>query len=645
MSNTSKPTIPKTLSIDEILAQSNRSDLLRFTTAGSVDDGKSTLIGRLLHDSKNIYDDHLQAVGKDSKKLGRETTDYALLTDGLKAEREQGITIDVAYRYFSTPKRRFIIADTPGHEQYTRNMATGASTADLAIILIDAQNGVLIQSRRHGFISSLLNIPNIVVAVNKMDLVQWSEERFNQIKADYTAFATRLGLANLTFIPVSALLGDNIVNRSENMPWYQGMTLISHLESVYIEGTRNLVDFRFPVQYVNRPHAEFRGFCGTIASGVIHKGDRVTILPSWKNSKVKEIILGHNSLEKAWANQSVTLTLEDEIDISRGSMIIRSDNQPHFSEKAEAMLVWMNESKLDLQKTYLIKHCSQYVRAKIQQLKYKIDPRDMERMDADTLHLNEIGRATIQFFKPVPYDDYKKNRTTGSFIIIDSLTNNTVAAGMINNKLLHKEEYTPAKIQSSPKSLNIVQQKSYVAPEERWNLLQQRPKVLWLTGLSGSGKSTIAYTLEKLLTEQKHPCFVLDGDNIRHGLCRDLGFSAGDRSENIRRVAEVAKLMQEAGLFVITAFISPYIQDRMQAKTIIGEDNYLEVFVNTPLEICEKRDVKGLYKKARSGEIGQFTGISSPFERPEQPDLIIDTVEQNPTQSANLILTHIFEEK
>jgi len=642
MSNSKEKSPKSSLSLEEILAQSNQSDLLRFTTAGSVDDGKSTLIGRLLHDSKNIYDDHLQAVGRDSKKLGRVTTDYALLTDGLKAEREQGITIDVAYRYFSTPKRRFIIADTPGHEQYTRNMATGASTADLAIILVDAKNGVLIQSRRHGFISSLLNIPNIVVAVNKMDLVDWSEDRFNEIVADYTTFATRLGLANLTFIPVSALLGDNIVNLSSQMPWYKGLTLISHLESVYIEGNRNLVDFRFPIQYVNRPNANFRGFCGTIASGVISVGDKVSVLPNRKESKVKEIILGDQYYNKAWANQSVTITLEDEIDISRGSMIVRSDNQPHFSEKAEAMLVWMTEKPLALDSTYVIKHCSQYIRAKITALKYKIDPKEMERMSSDTLLLNEIGRVTIHFFSPIPYDDYKKNRTTGSFIIIDSMSNDTVAAGMISSKLLHKQEYSPSLAYAPPKSQNIILQSGHIDAQRRQKLLGQKPYVLWLTGLSGSGKSTIAYTLEKILIEQNNPCFVLDGDNIRHGLCRDLGFSAGDRSENIRRVAEVAKLMQEAGLFVITSFISPYEEDRNQAKRIIGEENFLEIFINTPLKICEERDVKGLYKKARAGEIAEFTGITSPFEIPTKPNLTIETQDNTPQQAAKIILEHLF---
>ena len=625
-------------SVTELLESNKKSDLLRFTTAGSVDDGKSTLIGRLLYDSKNIYDDHLEAVGKDSKKLGREEVDYALLTDGLKAEREQGITIDVAYRYFSTPKRRFIIADTPGHEQYTRNMATGASTADLAIILVDARLGVLTQTKRHSFISALLNITHIVVAVNKMDLVDWSEDRFNEIKDTYIDFATRLEIDDITFIPISALKGDNVVNPSGNMPWYKGSALMDHLESAYVGAGRNMIDFRFPIQYVNRPNLHFRGFCGTIASGIVRPGDEIMVLPSKKTSKVKNIVTMDGEKTEAFMGQSVTITIENEIDISRGDMLVHTKNIPYVDKELEAMLVWMNDEPLSLDNLYTIKHGPRYERIRFSELIYKVDPNDLHRHNVNELQLNEIGRVAIQLFNPIPFDEYSKNRNTGSFIVIDSLTNVTVASGMIINRIKQKEEPEVLTSPESTKSKNISTQIGEISHQDRCSLLGQQPKTIWMTGLSGSGKSTISFALESKLIQNKRPCYVLDGDNIRHGLNRDLGFSNTDRKENIRRIAEVAKLLNDAGLFVITSFISPFLEDRKSARDIIGEDNFVEVFIDTPIDVCSKRDTKGLYQKAYSGEIQDFTGISSPYEAPENPELTIKTVKVSAEKAVAMIM-------
>ncbi len=621
--NMNENTTPE--SVEQLLRQSKESELLRFTTAGSVDDGKSTLIGRMLHDSKSIFNDHLEAVHRDSKKLGREEIDYALLTDGLKAEREQGITIDVAFRYFSTPKRRFIIADTPGHEQYTRNMATGASTADLAIVLVDARNGILTQSRRHCFISSLLRIPHIVVAVNKMDLVDWSEDIFQEIKSEFVDFARKLNVTDLTFIPISALKGDNVVTKSTNMPWYDGSPLLSYLENVYIDSGRNLIDFRFPVQYVNRPNQNFRGFCGTVASGVIRKGDSIIVHPSRKESKVKSIVTMEGDIPEAFSGMSVTLTLEDEIDISRGNMITHVNNLPETGQDLEAMLVWMSENKMAVDRHYLFKHCTQTVRGMFSNLMYKVDPNTLHRQDSDGLELNEIGRVRISLLKSIAYDEYNKNRSTGNFIVIDTVTNNTVAAGMI---IRRSGSSRAAKLDAAPKSQNISWHESMVTRKERMALLGQKPVTLWFTGLSASGKSTIGFALENELINQGHACYVLDGDNIRHGINRDLGFSPADRKENIRRIAEIAKLMNDAGLIVITAFISPYREDRDAARKIIGEDNFFEVYVDTPIEECRKRDPKGLYKKADAGEIPEFTGVNSPYEPPVAPELHIRTDQQ-----------------
>jgi bifunctional enzyme CysN/CysC len=619
--------------IHAYLKQHEEKDLLRFLTCGSVDDGKSTLIGRLLYDCHMIYEDQLAAVMKDSKVHG--TTgggfDPALLTDGLKAEREQGITIDVAYRYFSTDKRKFIIADTPGHEQYTRNMATGASTCNLAIILVDARRGVVTQTKRHSFIVSLLGIKHIVVAINKMDLVGWSEAVYEQIRADFNAFAARLGFADVHFIPMAALHGDNVVNRSENAPWYQGPTLLSHLENVNITSDRNLVDFRFPVQTVLRPHLDFRGFAGTVASGVVRVGDEIVSLPSGRRSRVKSIVTMDGELSEAFAPMAVTLTLEDEIDASRGDMLAHPNNTPHLSQEFEAMLVWMHEDALKPGGTYLIKQTTRLVPGVISDVRYKIDVNTTRKVaDAELasapLGLNEIGRVHIVLHRPMAFDPYRKNPQTGSFIVIDRLTNATVAAGMIIDR---------ASVPTSgaaPASRHITLEGSFVTPEDRARLLGQRGATLWLTGLSGSGKSTLAKALEKRLVESGHLAYILDGDNIRHGLNRDLGFSAQDRTENIRRVAEVARLLNEAGVIVITAFISPYRADRAQARQIIGAGRFAEIYVDAPLELCESRDPKGLYKKARAGEIPQFTGISDPYEAPEAPDLRLRTAEESVDQ-------------
>ncbi|MBI9098170.1 MAG: sulfate adenylyltransferase subunit CysN [Spirochaetaceae bacterium] len=627
--------------INELLEQNKSADLLRFTTAGRVDDGKSTLIGRLLHDSKNIYDDHLEAVGKDSKKLGREVVDYALLTDGLKAEREQGITIDVAYRYFSTPKRRFIIADTPGHVQYTRNMATGASTADLAIILVDARNGVLTQSKRHSFISALLSIPHIVIAINKMDLVDWSEERFNEIKETYLEFAAKLDMNDITFIPMSALEGDNVVNASENMKWYQGTTLMNHLETVYTGAGKNMVDFRFPVQYVNRPNLDFRGFCGMVASGAVRPGDEIMVVPSRKTSKVKSIVTMDGELEEAFLGMSVTITLEDEIDISRGDMIVHAKNVPYVEKEIESMIVWMNDNPMSSDKLYQIKHGTRYERARFTDVVYKVNPDSLHREDSDILNLNEIGRVSMHLFNAIPHDEYSRNRGTGGFIIIDPISNVTVGAGMIINRSKKNEIKADMVGLDSHKSQNIFPQAGDVSHIDRCNLLGQKPKTFWMTGLSGSGKSTIAFELEKEFFSTGRPCYVLDGDNVRHGLNRDLGFSAEDRKENIRRIAEVAKLMNDAGMHVITSFISPFREDRKDAREIIGDERFMEIFVDTPIEVCSNRDPKGLYKKAYAGDIQNFTGISSPYEAPENPDIIIKTVELEAKQAVELILREI----
>lgn len=605
-----------------LIEEAERADLLRFTTAGSVDDGKSTLIGRLLHDSKSIYEDHLASLAEASRRNGHTEMDLALLTDGLKAEREQRITIDVAYRHFSTPRRRFIIADTPGHEQYTRNMATGASTAELAIILIDAEQGVVTQSRRHGFIASLLGIRHLLIAVNKMDLVEYRQKVFDNIRDEYTAYAAGLTCPDLTFIPISALCGDNVVVPSAHMPWYDGPTLLTHLETVDVNMDGGNDAFRFPVQYVLRPHADFRGYCGTVAAGSLQVGDIVTALPSGKRSQVSSILTPAGEAPQAHFRQAVTLCLEDDLDISRGDMLVRAEQMPWEARELEAMLIWMDTRSLYLNQTLLIKHTTRLVRGQCTALLHRVDPNSLEQQPADTLKLNEIGKVRLQVFQPLLCDAYSRNRQTGSFILIDPVSNATLAAGLITG--VRQVDDVPGA--TTDEQRNLTRHHGQVGPEVRANLLKQRPATLWLTGLSGVGKSTVAYALEQRLIAAGHACVVLDGDNIRHGLNQDLGFSPRDRSENIRRVAEVARLFNEAGLLVITSFISPYRADRDLARRIIGDERFIETLVDAPLEECERRDPKGLYVKARAGQLPDFTGISAPYEAPEQAQLCLDTM-------------------
>lgn len=605
-------------------------ELLRFTTAGSVDDGKSTLIGRLLYDSKAIFEDQLEAVTRASQERGDEYVDLALLTDGLRAEREQKITIDVAYRYFATPKRKFIIADTPGHIQYTRNMITGASTAELAIILIDARKGVLTQSKRHSFLATLLQIPHLVVAINKMDLVDYERKVYNQIVSDYKDFAAKLPVQNIVFIPISALQGDNVVDKSDRMPWYNGPTLLHHLENVNIGAGRNLVDFRFPVQYVIRPNQNFRGFAGQIASGRITPGEEVVVLPSGLRSRVKAIVTYEGELPEAIAGDSVVLTLEDEIDISRGDMLVRTHNLPQKSSRLDATLCWMSETPLNPQGAYWVQHTTRLVKAFVAELAYKIDVDTMHRKPAETLALNEIGRIQLTTTQPLFYDRYQLNRSTGSFILIDSHTNNTVAAGMIRGQTrqigdLVETEADPKAQGVRSRSTDVVWEVGGVSLQMREQQNGHKAAVLWLTGLSGSGKSTVAKNLERRLYELGCRTMFLDGDNLRHGLNGDLGFSDADRNENIRRAAEVARLGFSHGSIVLCTFISPFHKERDFARSIIPEGRFFEIYVQCDLEVCKRRDPKGLYAKALRGEISNFTGISSPYEEPQHPELIVQT--------------------
>ena len=636
--------------IEAYLAQHERKDLLRFLTCGSVDDGKSTLIGRLLYDSKLIYEDQLEAIKKDSIRHGTTDTgfDPALLTDGLKAEREQGITIDVAYRYFSTAKRKFIIADTPGHEQYTRNMATGASTCDLAIILIDARHGVLTQTRRHSFIASLLGIKHIVVAVNKMDLVDYSQEVFERIVEDYTDFAARLELSDVHFLPMAALSGDNVVNKSGHMPWYTGSPLMHLLEQVYIASDTNLIDFRFPVQYVNRPNLDFRGFCGTVASGIVRPGDEVMVFPSRKTSRVKAIHIFEGEVEQAMPPLAVTLTLEDEIDVSRGDMLVHPNNVPLIATHFEAMLVWMTEEPMQPGKQYFLKQTTTMTPGVITDVRYRIDVNTLHRKDATQLALNEIGRCAFALEKPIACDPYRKNRTSGAFVVIDRLTNNTVGAGMIidRNQSLGSLGSLGSRLNGPNDSMDLMNstiraETGLIAVAEREQALHQHALTVWLTGLSGSGKSSIAERLEQRLHTEGFHTYRLDGDNLRLGLNRDLAFSEADRAENIRRIAEVARLFNQAGLIVLVPVIAPFQTDRQHAAEIIGADRFFEVYVDTPLEVCEERDVKGLYQKARAGEIPDFTGISSPYEPPPTPTLRLTTVGRTVEESADVVFRAI----
>ena len=605
-------------------------DMLRFTTAGSVDDGKSTLIGRLLYDSKSIFEDQMEAIEKTSKSSGEEQVNLALLTDGLRAEREQKITIDVAYRYFATPKRKFIIADTPGHTQYTRNMVTGASTADLAIILVDASKGILTQSRRHAFISSLLRIPHLVVAVNKMDLVDYDEETFNQIVADFREFAHKLEVSDVSFIPISALKGDNVVEKGERMDWYKGSTLLHHLETVKVDAADNVVDFRFPVQYVIRPGMTFRGFSGQVASGHVRPGDEIQVLPSGLTSKVKELVTMGGNLEAAYPRDSVTITIEDEIDISRGDMIVRKDNVPTIRNEFESFLCWMNEKPLDLGKQYILQHTTQQVQVFVEEIFYRMNVDTLSREDADELKLNEIGRVKLKTSKSIFFDPYQINQKTGSFIIIDPTTNVTVGAGMIragstvSKQVGDETQNSGLKAQYSP---NVVWEPWNIPKEIRETRNGNKAQVLWFTGISGSGKSTIAKALEKKLWEAGKQTVLLDGDQVRHGLNGDLGFSPKDRKENIRRVGHLARLFYEHGNIVICTFVSPYKADRDTVKSLFPEADFKEIFVTCSPETAKARDPKGLYAKAEKGEITNLTGYDADHEAPEEAALVIDTDE------------------
>ena len=609
-------------------------DLLRFITCGSVDDGKSTLIGRLLYESNMLFDDQLTQLEADSKKVGTQggELDFALLVDGLSAEREQGITIDVAYRFFATARRKFIVADTPGHEQYTRNMITGASTADLAVILIDARKGVLTQTRRHSHLVALIGIKRIVLAINKMDLVDYDRAVFERIDADYRAFAAELGLEEIVSIPMSALRGDNVIAPSSRMPWYAGPTLMQHLDTLpLVERVTRDEPFRLPVQWVNRPHLNFRGYAGSIASGEVRVGERVRVLPSGKESRVVSVITPAGEADVARAGEAVTLTLADEIDISRGDMIARADAPPEVADQFEATLVWMHDEPLLPGRPYLVKLGTQTVSATCATPKYKIDVNTREHLAARTLALNEIGVCNLSFDRPVAFDPYDRNRHTGGFIVIDRFTNDTVGAGMLHFALRRAH--------------NVHWQAVDVDRDARALQKAQTPRIVWLTGLSGAGKSTIANLVERRLHALGKHTYLLDGDNVRHGLNRDLGFTEADRVENIRRVAEVARLMLDAGLIALVSFISPFRAERDMARAMVGPDEFVEVFVDTPLAIAEERDPKGLYKKARKGELKHFTGIDSPYEPPAQPELRIDTVAESPEAAADRIVAYLLRER
>jgi bifunctional enzyme CysN/CysC len=612
--------------VEAYLQAQERKDLLRFITCGSVDDGKSTLIGRLLYESKMLFEDQLSALEADSKKLGTQggNLDFALLVDGLAAEREQGITIDVAYRAFTTARRKFIVADTPGHEQYTRNMATGASTAELAIILIDARKGVLTQTRRHTFICTLLGIRNLVVCVNKMDLVNYSRETFEEIEADYRAFAKTVGAENITLIPASALVGDNIIERSAKMPWYQGPTLMAHLETVPVGEDQRDLPFRLPVQWVSRPNQNFRGFAGTIAAGTVKPGDTLKVLPSGRQSTVTRIVTADGDLAAAVADQAVTITLADEIDVSRGDVLCAATAPVEVSDQFEVEVLWMGDAEMLPGRPYLIKSATKTLTGTLDKLKYKVNVNTMEHVAANSLALNEIGVCALELDGPLAYAPYAENRALGSFIIIDRFSNATVGMGLIRFALR--------------RAANIHWQALDVNKHSRAALMKQKPAVLWFTGLSGAGKSTIANLVEKKLHAAGKLTYLLDGDNVRHGLNRDLGFTDADRVENIRRVAEVAKLMADAGLIVLVSFISPFRAERLMARERIGSEDFTEVFIDTPLAEAERRDVKGLYAKARRGELKNFTGISSPYEAPENPEIRIDTTSLTPEAAADLIV-------
>jgi bifunctional enzyme CysN/CysC len=616
--------------IEAYLEAHQNKTLLRFITCGSVDDGKSTLIGRLLYDSKMIFEDQLAALENDSRRIGTQgqNIDFALLVDGLAAEREQGITIDVAYRFFATEKRKFIVADTPGHEQYTRNMVTGASTADLAVILIDGRKGVLTQTRRHSYLAHLIGIRHIVLAVNKMDLVGYDADRFAEIVADYRAFAQSIGIEDFIAIPISGLGGDNIASRSDQTPWYQGPTLIEHLETVEVDlaGDRRR-PFRMPVQWVNRPNLDFRGFAGLIASGTVKPGDAVRVLPSGRTSTIARIVTMDGDLEEAGAGQSVTLTLADEIDCSRGDVLVAADAPPQVADQFQATIVWMDAEEMLPGRGYWMKIGTRTVSATVQPPKHAVDVNTMAELSVKTLGLNDIGVAEVYTDRGIAFEPYADSRDLGGFILIDKLTNATVAAGMLQFALR--------------RSQNVHWQAVEITREAHAAQKHQAPKVLWFTGLSGSGKSTIANLVEKRLHALGKHSFLLDGDNIRHGLNKDLGFTDADRVENVRRVGEVAKLMADAGLIVLTAFISPFRAERELVRSKLPDGEFVEVFIDTPLEVAEARDVKGLYRKARAGELKNFTGIDSPYEPPEAPDIHVDTTRETPEAAAERIVAQL----
>ena len=612
--------------IEAYLSAHERKSLLRFLTCGSVDDGKSTLIGRLLYDSKMIFEDQLAALEADSKKVGTQggDIDFALLVDGLAAEREQGITIDVAYRFFSTDKRKFIVADTPGHEQYTRNMVTGASTADAAVILIDARKGVLTQTRRHSYLVSLLGIRHVVLAVNKMDLVGWDRQVYDAILQEYAEFAAQIGIKDYTAIPMSALKGDNITSRSEAAPWYEGPALMPLLETLPVEDDLREQPFRMPVQWVNRPNLDFRGFSGLISTGTVRPGDKIKALPSGRESTIDRIVTFRGDLDEAVAGQSVTLTLKDEIDISRGDVISEAGSPPPVADQFEATIVWMDDEAMLPGRPYLLKVGTRVVSAQVTEPKYKVNVNTLEHLAAKRLELNEIGVCNLSLDAAIAFDAYAENHDLGGFILIDRISNRTVGAGMLHFALR--------------RSQNIHWQALDVDKASRAALKGQRGRVVWLTGLSGSGKSTIANLVEKRLHADGRHTYLLDGDNVRHGLNKDLGFTDEDRVENIRRVAEVAKLMVDAGLIVLVSFISPFRAERRLARELQAEGDFVEVFVDTPLAVAEQRDVKGLYKKARAGELKNFTGIDSPYEAPENAEIVIDTTAMSATEAAEQIV-------
>ena len=616
--------------IEAYLEQHQNKSMLRFITCGSVDDGKSTLIGRLLYDSKMIFEDQLAALENDSRRVGTQgqDIDFALLVDGLAAEREQGITIDVAYRFFATEKRKFIVADCPGHEQYTRNMVTGASTADLACILIDARKGVLVQTKRHSFLCHQLGIKNLVLAVNKMDLIGYDQAKFDAIVAVYEEFARSIGIESFTAIPISGLAGDNITAPSDNTNWYDGPTLVDHLEAVEVRSAANLAKpFRMPVQWVNRPNLDFRGFSGLISTGSVKPGDMLRSLPSGKTSKVKSVVTMSGELDEAIAGQSVTITLDDEIDCSRGDVLAAADNPPAVADQFESTIVWMDDEALVVGRAYWLKLGTQMVSVTIAEPKYEIDVNTMDHLAAQTLHLNQIGVCEITTDKRIVFDPYEENRALGGFILIDKISNRTVGAGMLHFSLR--------------RSQNVHWQATDITRDHHAGMKNQTPRVLWFTGLSGSGKSTIANEVEKKLAIMNRHTFLLDGDNVRHGLNKDLGFTESDRIENIRRIGEVAKLMTDAGLIVLTAFISPFRADRQLVRDMIDAGEFIEIHVDTPLEVAEERDVKGLYKKAREGKLKNFTGIDSPYEAPEDPEIRVNTVEMSPEEAADHIIGKI----